>query len=82
MFAIYPLDFVLLQVSKLSKCLQTEKLDLSVISSLVDAMLHTLDDVLLPAEYWVLELKDIQDQMKSSLNLSNSYEGIISFRMK
>jgi len=56
-------------------------MDLSVISSLVDAMLHTsLDDVLLPAANWVLELQDIQDQMKSSLNLSYSYEGIIKFQ--
>jgi len=63
--AIYLLDFVL---SKLSKCLQTEKLDLSVISSFADAMQHTLDNVLLPAANWVLKLQDIQDQRKSSLN--------------
>jgi len=66
LFAFYLLDFVLPQVSKLSKYLETKKLDLSVISSLVDAMLHTLDDVLLPAANWVLELQDIQDQMKNS----------------
>ena len=69
LFAIYLLDILLPQVSKLSKCLQTEKLDLSVISSLVDATLHTLDDVLLPAV-----------QMKSSLNLSYSYEDIMKFQ--
>ena len=40
--AIYMLDYVLPQVAKLSRTLQTEHLDLSVISSLVDATLHTL----------------------------------------
>ena len=48
LFAIYLLDFVP-QVSKLSKSFQTEKLDLSVISGIVDATLHTLDDAVLPA---------------------------------
>ena len=75
-----PLDFVLLQVSKLRKCLQTEKLDLYVISSLFDATLHTLDDVLLPAANWVLELQHIQDQMKSSLSLSYRYKDIMKFQ--
>ena len=45
-FAIYLLDYVLPQIAKLSKCLQTEKLDLSIISSLVDAALPTQYDVL------------------------------------
>ena len=49
LFAIYLLDYLLPEVSKLSKSLQTEKLDLSIISSLVDATLHTLEDVLQPA---------------------------------
>ena len=41
LFAIYLLDYILPLVSKLSKSLQTEKLDLSIISSLVDATLHS-----------------------------------------
>ena len=47
--AIYLLDYILPEVSKLSQSLQTEKLDLSIISSLVDATLPTLEDVLQPA---------------------------------
>jgi len=43
-------------------------------------MLHTLDDMLLPAANWILELQDIQDQMKSSLNLSYSYKDIMKFQ--
>jgi len=43
-------------------------------------MLHTLNDALLPAANWILELQDIKDQMKSSLNLSYSYKDIMKFR--
>ena len=56
--AIVLLDFVLPLVIKLCKCLQTEKLELSIISSLVHATLLTIDEALLPAANWVLELMD------------------------
>ena len=69
LFAIYLLDFVLPQVSKLSKCLQTEKLDLSVISGIVDATLHTLEDAVLPAANWVLQLLDIKDEMETTIGI-------------
>ena len=61
LFAIYLLEYILPQVSKLSKTLQKENLDLSIISSLVDATLHTLEDVLLPVANWVLDLLDVKD---------------------
>ncbi len=60
LFAIYLLDYILPEVSKLSKSLQTEKLDLSIISSFVDATLHTLEDVLQPAAKWVLDLQEVK----------------------
>ena len=69
LFAIYRLDFVLPQVSKLSKSLQTEKLDLSVISGIVDATLHTLEDAVLPAANWVLQLLDIKDEMETTIGI-------------
>ena len=47
--AIYMLDYVLPQVAKLSRTLQTENLDLSMICGLVDATLHMLDDTLVPS---------------------------------
>ena len=61
---MYLLDFALPQVAKLSKCLQTEKLNLTAISSLVDATVHTLDDILLPAANLVLELLDAKDDIE------------------
>ena len=59
---MYMLDYVLPQVAKLSRTLQTEHLDLSVISSLVHATLHTLDTVL-PSANLVLELLDKREDV-------------------
>ena len=59
--AIYLLDDTLLLVAKLSNSLQTKQLDLSMISSLVNAVLHALDDAITLAAYWVLELLDSMD---------------------
>ena len=53
--AIYLLDFTLPLVAKLSKSFQTKQLDLFMISSLIDAVLHALDDANAPAAYWVLK---------------------------
>ena len=66
LFAIYLLDFVLPQVSKLSKSLQTGNLDLFVISGIVDATLHTLEDAILSAANWVLQLLYIKDEMETT----------------
>jgi len=59
--AMILLDYVLPQVAKLSKTLQTEKLNLTVISSLVKATLHSIDDALTPAANWVLPLRDLEE---------------------
>ena len=55
---MFLLEYVLRQVAKLSKTLQNEKLDLT--SSLVEAILHTIDDALNPTANWVLALRDIR----------------------
>ena len=57
------LDFVLPQVAKLSRTLQTEHLDLSLVPTLVDVTLNSLDDAVLPAANWVLELLDIKEEL-------------------
>ena len=54
--AMYLLDYILPQVAKLSRAIQTKHLDLSLISSLVDATLNSLDDAILPSANWVLPL--------------------------
>ena len=78
--AIFLLDFVLPLVIKLSKCLQTEKLDLSIISSLVHATLHTIDEALLPAANWVLELMDAQEEIKRATGIKVTSANIASFQ--
>ena len=62
--AIYLLDYTLPLVAKLSKSLQTKQLDLSMISSLINAVLHALDDAITPEAYWVLELLDSKDDLQ------------------
>ena len=78
--AIYLLDFTLPQVAKLSKALQTEQLDLSLISSLVDATVKSLDDAVLPVANWVLELLDDVDGLKDSTKVTITADKILSFQ--
>ena len=65
------LDYVLPQVAKLSRTLQVEHLDLSTISSLVNATLHTLNDSILPSVNWVLEL--LNDCKRGNENISSRF---------
>ena len=51
--AMYLLDYILPQVAKLSRSLQTQHLDLSIVSTLVDATLNSIDDAVLPTANWV-----------------------------
>ena len=50
--AIFLLDYTLPQVGKLSRNLQTESLDLTVVSTLVEATLIALDEATLPSANW------------------------------
>ena len=70
--AIYMLAFILPQVARLSKTLQTEKLDITIVSSLVDAMHNTLDDSMLAAANWVLELLGKIDDLMEAIGISKS----------
>ena len=56
-------DFTLCQVAKFNKTLQVVQAKLSMISSLVDSTLHSLDDWLLRAANWVLELLDVSGSL-------------------
>ena len=78
--AIYLLDFILPQVARLSKTLQTEKLDLTIVSSLVDATLHTLDDSMLAAANWVLELLDEMDDLMEATGIKITMDDISNFQ--
>ena len=69
--AIYLLDYVLPQVAKLNRALQTENLDLSIISRLLDATLHSIDDAVLSSSNWVL----VDRSLRSSTRFGNSNRG-------
>ena len=66
---MYLVDYILPQVTKLSHALQTKHLDLSLISSLVDATLNSLDDAILPSANWVLQLQDAREELKAATGI-------------
>ena len=78
--AMFLLDYVLPQVGKLSKTLQTKKYDVTIISSLVEATLSTLDDALTPAANWVLALRDIENTLEESTSIKITMDDIKSFQ--
>ena len=77
---MYMLDYILPQATKLSRTLQTEQLDLSMISSLVNATLHTLDDSVLPSANWVLELLDDREQLEEATGIIVTLADITIFQ--
>ena len=77
---IYLLDYILPQVAKLSRALQTKNLDLSLISSLVDATLNSLGDAILPSANWILQLQDAREELKAATGIEVTHLDICSFQ--
>ena len=77
---VYLLDYILPQVAKLSHAIQTKHLDLSLISSLVDATLNSLDDAILPSANWVLQLQDAREELKAATGIEVTHLDICSFK--
>ena len=78
--AMILLDYNLPQVAKLSRVLQTKHLDLSFISSLVDATVNSLDDAILPSANWVLQLQDAREELKAATGIEVTHLDICSFQ--
>ena len=78
--AMYMLDYTHPQVVKLSKTLQTEHLDLLLIPSLVDSTLCALDDTVLPAANWVLELLEEAENLEKTAGIEISPGDITTFQ--
>ena len=78
--AVYVLDYVLPQVAKLSKTLQSEKLDLTLISSLVEATLYSLGNALSPAANWILELQDMKESLEEAMGVNITTSDIQTFQ--
>ena len=77
---MYMLDYILPQVAKLSKTLQTEHLDVLLIPSLIDSTLCALDDKVLPAANWVLQLLDEAENLEKTAGIEISPEDITTFQ--
>ena len=67
-------------MAKLSCALQTKHLDLSLISSLVDATLNSLDGAILPSANWVLQLQDASEDLKAATGIEVTHLDICSFQ--
>ena len=78
--AMYLLDYILPQVPKLSHALLTKHLDLSLISSLVDATLNSLADAILPSANWVLQLQHAREELKAATGIEVTHLDICSFQ--
>ena len=50
-----------------------------MISSLVDALLHAVNDAITPAAYWVLELLDSKDDLQQATGEIVSADKIHTF---
>ena len=67
-------------MAKRSKTMQAENLDLTAIADLVDATLHVLDDAILPAANWVLELLDAREALEAVTDTTVTMEDISYFQ--
>ena len=55
-------------------------LDLSLISSLVDATLNSLDEAILPSANWVLQLQDAREELKAATGIEVTHLDMCSFQ--
>ena len=67
-------------MAKLSRALQSNHLDLSLISSLVDATRNLLDDAIVPSANWVLQLQDAREELKAATGIEVTHLDICSFQ--
>ena len=66
-------------MAKFSRALQTKHLDLSLISSLVDATLNSLNDAILSSANWVLQLQDAREELKAATDIEVTHLDICFF---
>ena len=56
-------------LSKPSRAIQSNHLDLSLNSSLLEATLNKLDNAILSSENWVLQLQDTREELKAATGI-------------
>ena len=70
--AMYLLDYILPQMAN--------HLDLSLISSLVDATLNSIQDAILSSANWILQLQDAREELKAAIGSEVTHLDICSFQ--
>ena len=80
--AIFLLDFVTSSSHQVEQVSSNRDLDLSIISSLVYATLHTIDEALLPAANWALKLIDTREEIERATGVKVTSANIASFQEK
>ena len=78
--ATHLLDYAPPQVTKLSRFLLAEKIDLTTIAPLVDATFNALDDAIFPAANWVFELHNIKYVLEAATDIKITIKSITSFQ--
>ena len=66
----------------LSRALQTENLDLSMIYSLLDATLHSIDNAVISSSNWILELLEAAQDLETAIEEQITQEDISTFQEK
>ena len=69
-------------MAKLSRTLQIKQVDLSRISSFIDAVLVSLDDAITPTANWVLELLDSKGDLQQVTGETISADKIHTLQKK
>ena len=78
--AEYLLEYILPNLAKPSRAVQSNHLDLSLNSSLVEASLNKRDNAILSSENWVLQLEDTREELKASTGIDLIHLDIYTFQ--
>ena len=73
-------EYILPNLAKLSRAIQSKHLDLSLNSSLVEAALNKLDNAIVSSENWVLQLQDTREELKASAGIDLNHLDICTFQ--
>ena len=74
------LEYILPNLAKLNRAIQSNHLDLSLNSSLVEAALNKLDNAIVSSENWVLQLQDTREELKASTGIDLNHLDICPFQ--
>ena len=77
---VYLLEYILPNLAKLSRAIQSNHLDHTLNSSLVEASFNKLDNPILSSENWVLQLQDTREELKAATGIDLIHLDIRAFQ--